>query len=128
MEEGIAKARQAGFNVYIFESYRSPARQDFLYAQGRGKPGPVVTKAKAWQSWHQYGLAVDLAVRVDGQWSWAFDPAALAQVFQGLPVTWGGPKDGPHYQWGKLPTLALAEAVVRSQGCLRLWQEIEAMT
>ncbi len=54
----------------VFEAYRSPQRQKFLYAKGRTTPGPKVTKADAWQSYHQYGLAADFVLKVGGQWSW----------------------------------------------------------
>jgi hypothetical protein len=29
-----------------------------------------VTNAKAWESYHQYGLAVDFVLRLGNQWSW----------------------------------------------------------
>lgn len=54
----------------VFEGFRSPERQRQLFAQGRTAPGAIVTRAKPWQSYHQYGLAADLVLRVDGQWSW----------------------------------------------------------
>ncbi len=54
----------------VFEAYRSPERQKHLYAKGRTTPGPKVTKADAWQSYHQYGLAADFVLKVGGQWSW----------------------------------------------------------
>lgn len=44
----------------VTEGYRSGARQDQLYAQGRTRPGEIVTNAKAGQSAHNYGLAVDI--------------------------------------------------------------------
>ncbi len=54
----------------VFEAYRTPERQRMLYAQGRNAPGDIVTKARAWTSYHQYGLAVDFVLRIDGNWSW----------------------------------------------------------
>ena len=54
----------------VFESYRTPERQAFLFAQGRTRPGAVVTKADAWFSYHQYGLAVDMVLKLNGNWSW----------------------------------------------------------
>lgn len=47
-----------------FETYRSPERQSQLYQIGRTMPGKIVTKAKPWQSAHQFGLAVDFVPRV----------------------------------------------------------------
>lgn len=54
----------------IFEAFRFPERQEDLYAQGRTKPGNIVTYAKPWTSFHQYGLAVDFVLYIDGNWSW----------------------------------------------------------
>jgi peptidoglycan LD-endopeptidase CwlK len=59
-----------GFPFEIFEAYRSPQRQSSLYAQGRNRPGNVVTKARPWTSYHQYGLAVDFVLKINGNWSW----------------------------------------------------------
>ena len=53
-----------------FEVYRHPVRQAWLYAQGRTRPGKIVTKAQAWSSYHQYGLAVDFVLLLGSGWSW----------------------------------------------------------
>jgi len=53
-----------------FECFRSPQRQDWLYQQGRTRPGAIVTYARAWESYHQYGLAVDFVLYEQGRWSW----------------------------------------------------------
>jgi peptidoglycan L-alanyl-D-glutamate endopeptidase CwlK len=54
----------------LFEGFRSPQRQQYLYAQGRTRPGAIVTKAGPWTSYHQYGLAGDFVLFEHGQWSW----------------------------------------------------------
>lgn len=58
----------------VFESIRSPSRQGELFARGRdaskGDYGRTVTRARAYQSAHQFGLAVDLVFHVDGEWTW----------------------------------------------------------
>ncbi|NRB18025.1 MAG: D-alanyl-D-alanine carboxypeptidase family protein [Rhodobacteraceae bacterium] len=48
----------------IYESFRTPERQAYLYAQGRTRDldKGIVTKAKAWQSYHQYGVAIDMVI------------------------------------------------------------------
>lgn len=48
-----------GVKAYIYEGYRSEARQAVLYAQGRTTPGKIVTNAGPGQSMHGYGLAYD---------------------------------------------------------------------
>ena len=59
-----------GIPFRLFEGFRSPQRQQYLYAQGRTRPGPVITKAPPWSSYHQYGLAGDFVLFENGQWSW----------------------------------------------------------
>jgi peptidoglycan L-alanyl-D-glutamate endopeptidase CwlK len=66
----VQRLNAEGYPFQIFEAFRSPQRQAYLYAQGRTRPGSIVTRAKPWASYHQYGLAVDLVLRLNGQWSW----------------------------------------------------------
>lgn len=66
-----AKLFAEGLPFRLFEGYRGPARQAELYAQGRMAPGRIVTKARPWQSFHQYGLAVDMVLWLDEGWSWS---------------------------------------------------------
>ena len=46
---------------------RTFAEQDAIYAQGRTKPGKIVTKAKAGLSYHNYGLAIDIVLIINGK-------------------------------------------------------------
>ena len=87
----IMKARY-GYDMAILEGYRSAARQHALAALG-----PGVTNARAWQSWHQYGLAADCAFVRDGrlviseQDPWAMRGYQLyGQVAESVGLTWGG--------------------------------------
>jgi peptidoglycan hydrolase-like protein with peptidoglycan-binding domain len=59
-----------GIPLRVFESYRTPERQNYLYAQGRTRPGGIVTYKKAWGSYHQYGLAVDFVFYENNKWNW----------------------------------------------------------
>jgi len=71
----------AGLPLRFYEGARSPDRQAELYARGRTAPGKIVTHAKPWQSFHQYGCAVDYAGWSDHDgWTWprADDPLWLA--------------------------------------------------
>ena len=61
----------AGLNFHVFEAFRSPQRQAYLYAQGRTRPGKIVTYAEPWKSYHQYGLAVDFVLKTNGNWDWS---------------------------------------------------------
>src|ERR1043165_556102 len=47
------------------QTLRTFEEQNALYAQGRTKPGQIVTNAKGGQSYHNYGLAIDFALLID---------------------------------------------------------------
>ena len=70
----LSQLNHEGHAFALFEGYRSPERQEWLWSQGRTRPGNIVTHAQPWASMHQYGLAADLVLRVGGEWSWASDP------------------------------------------------------
>lgn len=126
---GVNSANKAGIPIAIFETFRTPQRQDQIYAQGRTTSGKIVTQSKGWQSWHQYGVAVDIALLIDGRWSWDFDPKEVSKHFDTDKLIWGGTFknfDGPHYEWRNKPSLPVAEALVRSNGILRFWAELDA--
>jgi peptidoglycan L-alanyl-D-glutamate endopeptidase CwlK len=81
-----------GYQMALLEGYRSPARQDVL-----ARMGSQVTNARAWQSWHQYGLAADCAFWRDGKLvisekdPWAMRGYQLyGQVAESLGLGWGG--------------------------------------
>jgi peptidoglycan LD-endopeptidase CwlK len=59
-----------GIPFRLFEGFRSAERQLYLFAQGRTRPGAVVTRARPWTSYHQYGLAGDFVLFEEGKWSW----------------------------------------------------------
>ena len=62
-------AENLGFRV--FEAFRGPVRQNWLYQHGRGLPKTsIVTNAPAWSSYHQYGLGVDFVLFINNKWSW----------------------------------------------------------
>ena len=65
--QDLAKAK---LPFRVFEGFRTPQRQRDLYNQGRSKPGAKVTNADAWSSLHQYGVAADFVLYIDGKWSW----------------------------------------------------------
>lgn len=56
----LSRLQEAGYSPYLFEGHRTMERQNGLYAQGRTKPGSIVTYVKGGGSWHNYGLAVDI--------------------------------------------------------------------
>ncbi len=61
VRRAIAIANGKGLDVFVAGGMRTHAEQNSLYAQGRTKPGQVVTWVRGGSSYHNYGLAVDLA-------------------------------------------------------------------
>src|SRR5262249_16607312 len=52
-----------GVPFRLYEGFRSPERQQYLYAQGRTTSAP-------WASHHQYGMAGDFVLFENGSWNW----------------------------------------------------------
>ncbi|UCF90750.1 MAG: D-alanyl-D-alanine carboxypeptidase family protein [Desulfobacterales bacterium] len=108
------KLASEGMPFRIFEGLRSPQRQQYLFDQGRTRPGNIVTNARPWTSNHQYGLAADLVLFENGSWSWDTSGPKkgwwnrlheLARA-QGLePLSW----ELPHIQLQGLDTAKLRE-------------------
>lgn len=99
-----------GVTIEVISGFRSPEQQTALYAQGRTKPGSIVTNAKAWQSWHNYGLAIDLGLFRAGKYLDSSAPKLAAQIYAELGAiaaahgiewagTWKTFKEGPHFQF-----------------------------
>ncbi len=81
-----------GYDMAILEGYRSPERQNTLAAMGSS-----VTNAAAFQSWHQYGLAADVAFLRNGKIvisekdPWAMRGYELyGEVAESVGLVWGG--------------------------------------
>jgi len=97
---------------------RTFAEQDALFAQGRTKPGKIVTNAKGGQSYHNYGLAIDIVLVLDKDHNGSFETASwdtktdfdgdkkadwmeVVQIFKRYGFEWGGDwkfLDLPHFQ------------------------------
>jgi len=99
---------------------RTFKEQDDLFAIGRSKPGTVRTWAKGGQSYHNYGLAVDICLLKDKDGNGTFESASwetdvdfdgdgladwreVVEIFMRYGWEWGGnwskPKtDNPHFQ------------------------------
>lgn len=114
--------------INIFETYRTPTRQNELYAQGRTAPGSIVTSAQAWASWHQYGLACDIAVRSDdGLWSWDFDKELVKEAFLAAGFEPGAAYEFCHYQLTGGLKLSEAREIAFTDGLLAVWHRVDAL-
>ncbi|OIQ22218.1 MAG: peptidoglycan L-alanyl-D-glutamate endopeptidase [Flavobacterium sp. MedPE-SWcel] len=98
---------------------RTADEQKELYEKGRTAPGRKVTNAKAWQSIHNYGLALDIVLLIDRDGNGSFESASwdtksdndnddiadwmeVINHFKSIGWTWGGDwtrfKDYPHLE------------------------------
>lgn len=135
----VAECSGRGFPVKVNEGFRSQGRQNWLYQQGRTRPGPKVTNAPtSLTSWHGYGLAVDVihatkaykpaGSNVAGNNKWFADVAA---IFKAHGCKWGGDwtkPDRPHMQWGRCtasPTQG-ARDLMRASGAQAVWASLGA--
>lgn len=58
-QELIINCEKLGILYYPISGYRSVEEQNDLFAQGRTKPGQIVTKARGGQSVHNFSAAMD---------------------------------------------------------------------
>ena len=98
-----------GVKVEVISGLRSWAAQAALFAQGRTKPGRIVTKARPGSSWHNYGLAIDLGLFSNGVYLDEAEPKRADRLYQEIgtiasrmDVEWAGNwksfPEGPHFQ------------------------------
>ena len=98
VREFLARAKASGYPLRITHGYRSIDEQNALYEQGRTKPGSIVTNAKGGQSFHNFGLAVDVYDEVRG---YNTDWDELGRIADGVGLEHGdrGYVDLPHFQY-----------------------------
>ena len=82
---------QHNYELVLLEGYRSPARQNILAGN------PNTTRAREYQSYHQFGLAADVAFKRNGKVviserdPWAMRGYQLyGQVAESVGLAWGG--------------------------------------
>lgn len=116
----LREARDQGIRIVITSGYRSLAQQQALWDQGRAKPGRVVTWARPGTSWHNFGLAFDVApLDQNGKPHWPNDWRLwmrLGELGESIGLTWGGrwkKPDLPHFEYHPNITLAQAQRGVR---------------
>ena len=130
----LSRARSEGLDLRVVSGFRSVEEQDRLYAQGRTAPGNIVTNARGGSSWHNYGLAIDIAFNdANGQPVWPENAnwARYGQIAVAEGLTWGGNfrnfVDRPHIEYhpglgpGDASTLL---ALYRQGGLTRVWNHL----
>lgn len=116
MDQFAARMLLLGHHLAFVQVWRSPATQNALYAQGRTKPGRIVTDARAGQSAHccMIGItpasqAFDIAPQINGQIYWPMDEhtqdfwSDARDTGRMLGLVWGAtfntpPRDFGHFQ------------------------------
>lgn len=101
--EAANKRLPEGVEIRIIDGSRTFEEQDELFAQGRTKPGQIVTKAKGGQSLHNFGIAFDIGIFKDGKYlgeSVLYD--VVGDIGESVGLEWGGRwksiQDKPHFQ------------------------------
>lgn len=101
----LERCKAAGLNVLITNTVRDKEYQEYLYAQGRTRPGRIVTNGRT-PTFHsdKAGLAFDFCKNVKGH---EYDDAAFfrkaGSIAKEMGFSWGGDwksfPDSPHIQW-----------------------------
>ena len=114
VEALLEMCKKQGLNVLITQTVRDNEYQAYLYAQGRTRPGSIVTNSRT-TTFHGKGLAVDFCRNIKGH---EYDDASfflnVAIIAKHMGFSWGGDwksfVDYPHLQWdnrGKYTTAML---------------------
>jgi hypothetical protein len=125
-----------GVPVLVTQGLRTWEEQDALYAKGRTK-APIgkkyiVTNAKGGQSYHNFGLAIDIVILDSiGKADWDTGHPGwrtAADVGKSLGLEWGGDwtgfKDLPHFQYTRGLPLAECRRLYTSSGLSAIWQRV----
>jgi peptidoglycan LD-endopeptidase CwlK len=117
----IQQSAEKGIVILITDDFRSMEDQDALYEKGRSSEGSIVTHARGGESFHNFGLAIDFAIKTpdeniiwdmqyDGNQNGKSDWNEVVELAKALGFEWGGDwvqfKDYPHLQMNFGLTLA----------------------
>ncbi len=109
----VQQAKAQNINIKVTSGTRTYDEQNALYAQGRTKPGKVVTNARGGQSWHNHSVAFDITVFRGSEPVYESPAyAAVGALGRQMGLEWGGDwtslKDEPHFQMRNHKSLAQA--------------------
>lgn len=129
----IAECAAQGLPVLVTQTMRTKAEQDALYAQGRTKPGAVVTNARYPNSAHCWGVAFDFCRNVRGR---EYDDsdgffARVAAIAKPYGLTWGGDwenfVDRPHLELTEFMPGSSVAWLIRTYGTPEVFQKSWAL-
>lgn len=127
----VEESGKQGLMIKIGETLRTVAEQDALYAQGRTKPGSIVTNApgSSYSSYHQWGTAFDI-FRNDGAGPYNDSGnffTRVGAIGAALGLEWGGNwksiVDKPHFQlpdWGS-STSGIKKIYANPEAFMKTW-------
>lgn len=110
VQQVVAAAQQMGIEVMIYETYRSPERQQELFNNGASKLRTVGV--------HHYGLACDIVRVVGGEPCWKGDFSFLGQLAQSSGLIWGGDWGAPNLKHSFIDSVHVQRCTVARQGDL----------
>lgn len=113
--------QELGIKLRVTSGLRTYSEQDELYAKGRTAPGGVVTNARGGQSYHNFGLAIDVVeITNSGEANWNCDWNAIGALGQSIGWEWGGSwssfVDKPHFQMTFGLSTSQLRAMYNAQG------------
>ena len=129
----IAACAAQGLPMLVTQTLRTKAEQDALYAQGRTKPGNIVTNVWYPNSAHCWGVAFDFCRNVKGR---EYDDsdgffAKVAAIAKPYGLTWGGDwknfVDKPHLELTEFMPGASVAWLIRTYGTPEVFQKSWAL-
>jgi peptidoglycan L-alanyl-D-glutamate endopeptidase CwlK len=117
----VNAAKDAGVDLLITSTYRSNEEQAALYAQGRTKPGAIVTNARPGDSYHNWRCAFDVVPLRNGKPVWGTSGPdgdlwrKIGEMGEAVGLEWAGRWTGKlrevaHFQYTGGLTLAQLKA------------------
>lgn len=91
-EEFIRRCADEDIDVIITSTLRDWASQDALFAQGRTKPGKIVTNARGGYSYHNFGVAFDFCPILNGKCQWENEALfkRCGEIGEAIGLEWAG--------------------------------------
>jgi peptidoglycan L-alanyl-D-glutamate endopeptidase CwlK len=122
------ECKEEGLKILVYCGYRSNEDQEKLYKQGRSVKGNKLTNARAGQSFHNYGRAIDFVPVKNGESSWD-DTASyikaqrIGKEFGLRPISWELPhlEDGSFKNWRELQASQKPAKTLFSPIIERIW-------
>lgn len=120
LERVFARMAAAGHAMFVVQGVRTQEQQQYIYAQGRTRPGIIVTMKDGVKNKSDHQVWADnLGHAVDCAFLGVTDPFAITlpwemygETVEAEHLTWGGrwshPHDSPHAQLDSISSLKAA--------------------